>query len=106
MTLTAGVLMHYFWCKKKSKFLRKQRAESKLSYLDIEDAPENLPLLSGLSSWTAYVSPLQKEIKNKFLSIGDKFMVDMHQHHADISMGPGSFTKPKLDYVRFKESLD
>ena len=29
----------------------------------------------------------------------------MHQHHPDINMAPGSFTKTRVDYVRFKESL-
>ena len=77
---------------KKSRFLKEQKAKDLLSNLEIKIPLSKIPLLTVLF----WMHIKMKEIINKFLLVGDKFMPETHLKQPDFAYSAcGPFTKNK-----------
>ena len=60
---------------KKSKFIKQQKAKGLLNKLGVKTPSSKIPILGDILFWMHIKI---NEIVNKFLLVGDKFMLEMH----------------------------
>ena len=88
---------------KKSRFIKKEEAIGLLSNLEVRTSLSKIPILDGILLQRYKM----KEIINKFLLAGDKFMSEMHLRQSrSVYIACGPFTKIKEKTQKFKEPGD
>ena len=96
------------WDSKKSRFIKKQEANEILSNLGLKTPLSKIPLLGDMFFECNSIENYKiNEIVNKFLSVGDKFMPEMHLEQPRFTYRACEpFTKNKERIQKFKETGD
>ena len=93
---------------KKSRFIKKQEANEILSNLGLKKPLSKIPLLGDMFFECNSIENYKiNEIVNKFLSVRDKFMPEMHLEQPRFTYSACEpFTKNKERIQKFKETGD
>ena len=94
---------------KESRCIKNQEAKGLLSSLGVRTPLSKVPILGDILFWICMLNCIwkMKEIVNRFLLAGDKFMPEMHLKQPGFTYGAcGPFTKNKERIQKFKETGD